>query len=280
MKFSEKYGYSPIRDVLQVESINEDLQNLIWNAILDTFLNEKILGEDGLISFLEYIWSIYLKKPADEINIYNYNSVNYSFFKKYYFNSKWFEKYDLIQELCYLQESLNKHFGSKKIKFKDKINQILKMELSAYRIISDKVIQITKEEEIIEVEEAIKNTDKYNSVNQHLKVAISLFSNKQKPDYRNSIKESISAVESICKIIARKEDATLYDALKEIETKHAIHKALKNSFTSLYGFTSGAGGIRHALLENDIIVGFEEAKLILVSSSAFINFLISKYDTN
>jgi len=51
---------------------------------------------------------------------------------------------------------------------------------------------------------------------------------------------------------------------------------LKRAFTALYGYTSDSGGIRHSLLEEDIAVTMEDAKFMLVTCSAFINYLKSK----
>ena len=103
-----------------------------------------------------------------------------------------------------------------------------------------------------------------------------MLADRKAPDYRNSIKESISAVEALCNIITGNSSATLGKALSEIEKKHNLHPALKNAFSSLYGWTCDAGGIRHALEENNTIVEFEDAKFMLVSCSAFINYLKAK----
>lgn len=40
MKFSEREGYKPVRDALQVESIDNDLRNRLWNLMYDMFFNE------------------------------------------------------------------------------------------------------------------------------------------------------------------------------------------------------------------------------------------------
>lgn len=72
--------------------------------------------------------------------------------------------------------------------------------------------------------------------------------------------------------------ATLGKALSEVEKKHSLHGALKTAFSAIYGYTSDSSGIRHALLETDTAVGFEDAKFMLVSCSAFINYL--KYKIN
>jgi hypothetical protein len=116
----------------------------------------------------------------------------------------------------------------------------------------------------------------FDAINIHLKSAIALLSNRKNPDFRNSIKESISAVEALCIIITNDKNATLGKALSIIEKDHSLHKSLKSAFSSIYGFTSDSSGIRHALIENDIPLFFEDAKFMLVSCSAFINYLKSK----
>ena len=102
-----------------------------------------------------------------------------------------------------------------------------------------------------------------------------MLTDRKSPDYRNSIKESISAVESISKIISGDTKADLTKALKLIEDKVYIHPALKMGFTKIYGYTSDEGGIRHAILEEKDI-SFADAKYMLVSCSAFISYLIEK----
>src|SRR5690606_9231623 len=122
----------------------------------------------------------------------------------------------------------------------------------------------------------ITNNDSFKSVKIHLETSLALLSNKQKPDYRNSIKESISAIESMCKIFIGDEKSTLGQTLNKLESEGHLHPALKKAFSSLYGYTSDDGGIRHALMESDRKIDFYEAKFMLTTCSAFINFLKSK----
>jgi hypothetical protein len=105
--------------------------------------------------------------------------------------------------------------------------------------------------------------------------ALTHLSNRQSPDYRNSIKESISAVESLCCIIAKDDKATLSGALKAIGKTTELHPALKEAFQKLYGYTSDADGIRHKMMEEPNL-DFEDAKFMRVSCSGFVNYLIVK----
>lgn len=69
---------------------------------------------------------------------------------------------------------------------------------------------------------------------------------------------------------------TLGETLKELEkTNPAIHPALISAFEKLYGYASDAVGIRHAGGVGTPQSTFSEANFMLVSCSAFINYLKS-----
>jgi hypothetical protein len=175
--------------------------------------------------------------------------------------------YDIIQFIAnnYAHSSVNE-------RFMDYCNKILQREVSGYRFIGGVIAPITSEEEVAEIEEALEPKNSLKSVATHLKTALDNLADREAPDYRNSIKESISAVEAICNLIAGTDNATLGDALKIITSKVDMHGALRQSFNNLYGWTSDAQGIRHALLDEPNL-DFEDAKFMLVSCSAFINYL-------
>ena len=69
------------------------------------------------------------------------------------------------------------------------------------------------------------------------------------------------------------------DALKKLDDSLNIHSALKSAYSKLYGYTSDKDGIRHSILEEPNL-SFSDAKYMLVSCSAFINYLIGKYAEN
>lgn len=123
----------------------------------------------------------------------------------------------------------------------------------------------------------MKVQDALRPVATHIKTALNLLSDREAPDYRNSVKESILAVEAVCQLITSDRGATLGKALKKIENDICpLHPAFKSAFEKLYGYTSDADGIRHALLEESRL-GFEDAKFMLVACSGFTNFLVSKF---
>jgi len=267
--FSQREGFKPIKNVIQVKGIDEALLNGLWNALhvfyWDRVTTHFVKDAGGIYKLFFALWLDYFKKPLDTMQ--NTWQEAYKEIRSYFFHCNWFEVYDFMEFIV-----SNYPSGSVNERFMEYCNSILERELSGYRFIGEKIAPITAEEEITEIEKALESTDSLRPVVIHLQEALKLFSDRKSPDYRNSIKESISAVEAICILITGRKEATLGQALKVIKDKIGLHPALEKSFSSLYGYTSDAEEIRHALLEESNL-GFEDAKFMLVSCASFINYL-------
>lgn len=276
MGFATRYGYKPVREIIQKESINEALKNRLWNCIgLCIFQNYQKsastlrgspVNNSNLNSFFSLLFHLYFKKRIDQIP-HSFEStvkeIETLFFTKY----KWYEIYDFIDFIIE-----NFPFNSSKENFILLLNDCLTSENAAYRVVDNRITEITSEQEIQSIEEALENTNPHSGVQKHLKQALQLMSDQKNPDYRNSIKESISAVESICKIVTNDEKATLGQALKNIKR---LPPTLQLSMDKLYGYTSREDGIRHAMLEESNLT-YIDAKFMLVACTNFINYLIEK----
>ncbi len=148
--------------------------------------------------------------------------------------------------------------------------------MAAYTMLGTQFIPITNSEELSAISAVIQGGSVTQvAVSAHLDAAIDMFSDRTAPDYRNSVKESISAVEAVAKSLDNDSKAELGKALKALDGKVDIHPALDKGFRALYGYTSDAGGIRHAMLEASTI-DVEDARYMLVACSAFVNYLRAK----
>ena len=156
------------------------------------------------------------------------------------------------------------------------VNSILQEERSGYRLVNWLFTPITDDIEVSEIESGV--TGGISSAKIHLKKALERYSDREKPDYENSIKESICAVESICCYItgARGAQATLGKVIKMLKDGGIhIHKSLENAFNALYGYTSDENGIRHGGIDFQHAPA-EDARFMLVICSAFVNYLEEK----
>lgn len=259
MRFSERNKFQI--KYIQRDSIDIALRNRIINYIkhFDESVFKYILDRMGIETALND--SFYDIHNKDNLKIL------LNMLRK----CEWWEMYDAIEFLLdYLDEDDIEFFKE----ISNDINKILQEEQSGYRIINGLVIAITDDQEIKSIEESMDT--EFNSVNTHLTKALQLYSDRQAPDYENSIKESISAVEAMCCIINGTSD-TLGKALKKLKDNGIeIHNSLEEAFRKLYGYTSDTHSIRHGGIDFKN-ASEEDAKYMLVSCSAFINYLKVKY---
>ena len=272
MLFSQRKGIKPVKNVIQIDSMDDDLRNGLWNTLTIYYWNRVkgifIHEYKDMDNLFKTIWFSYFKLPLDTID--DYYKDTYNEIRKYFFKCEWYEVYDFVEFVAkkYSDERVNKNFMNV-------CNSILNRDLSAYRFVGGKITQMTSEEEISEIEEALQVS--ISPVRVHLNRALELLADRKNPDYRNSIKEAISAVESLCVRITENETTTLGRALNKIgrDGDLDLHQDLKDGFKKLYSYTSEADGIRHSLMDQPNL-SFEDAKFMLVSCSAFINYLLSK----
>ena len=286
-RFSERKGYVKVSDAFQKDGINDALLISLWNALLIHLWNRDgyiytQYGRPIIEEFGKGLWIHFFKKPVDTMP-----EIRSSFsggghggpileeIRIFFFNAKWFLVYDFIEFTCQFHSNAPGFAG-----LPDAINQVLEREMAGYRLISGKIVDITDEQEIQMLEEALQENDqKFSGVVEHLQRALELFADRKNPDYRNSIKESISAVESMMKVITGNPQASLEDGLNYLKKngKLPAHQALHGGWTKLYGYTSDEGGIRHALIgDQDPGLGIDEARYFLLSCTSFTNYLKTK----
>jgi AbiJ N-terminal domain 4 len=273
MRFSEREGFKPARAAFQVDSVDEALRINLWNVLQVFVLNhirlEHNYPHSDVHTFLYSLWWVHYQRPIEE------QPETFELFVLYIRQSiltgPWYEIYDIIE---YCLNNFRFSATHKIEDFRTACNYWLKQEMSAWRIVGNQIARLTSDEEIAAVETAQALGDKYEAVSTHIGTALKHLSDRKSPDYRNSIKEAISAVESMCRIITGDAKATLGDALKRLEKEGVmLHPAIKVAFGNLYGYTSDQGGIRHSLLDQTTTVDFDDAKFMLVSCSAFVNLL-------
>ena len=279
--FSQRMGIEPTQLPIQSGSMDNALRTGLWNAcgiywdqtpkdkFLSTYAEEH--KDTRLLDLVRRLWSEHLKRPFDQMD--DYWSASYGEIRQKFFLMDWNKVYDFIEFLA-----ANCADKSVSERFMQECNTVLKREASAYRFVSGKIAPIVSDVEIAEIEKAMAQVP-LRSVHDHLESALRLLSDKQSPDYRNSMKESISAVEALCKVMAQEPKASLPDALNVLVNKQKapVHPALRAAFEKLYGYASSAEGIRHALTDQANL-DVEDAMFMLVACSAFINYLTVKAD--
>lgn len=244
--YSDRFSYFFPGNYMYEEGVSD---TFIKDILNDVFCERNTSGD-----ILELNWHLMMERINGVIIKAEYNEV-----------------LDIIMYCVnWFESEINLHKG---ILYR-RMNGVFEKDYVGYRFIEGNIVPITDKQEYKAIVEACQVP--YAGCRAHLQKAVGFLADRENKDYKNCIKESISAVESICSIIVGDEKATLGEALKKLEDKGvSLHPSLKQGFAKLYGYTSDEGGIRHAEGMFESNVTFEEAKYMLVSCSAFVNYLIA-----
>lgn len=271
-RYSERNGYKSISDVVILRSIPLPLQNALCSCFdrLYQYIRYNLGEESYYWDLQRYLWTYYLNKREGEYPYSKDVIIDYLRNNVY----EWYEKFDIIEDaLYYLLYKLK--FETYRLScfgfLKNDLNNEFERLNVGHRVVDEYIVDIISDSEIGSIETAISQSA--DSVKEHFQNALMLYAQRPDADYRNSIKESISALESYCR--QETGESTLGKALKKLENAGiTIHPRLKSAFVQLYAYTNdGDTGIRHALIEGDGVPTDAEAMFMLVSCSALINYL-------
>ncbi len=278
LTFSQRYGYAPLPEQMQLEEISRDLRREIWNvtrklliSIRSEWGNEYYFDEKGQ-QLIERVLGKLFKKAEDEINT-TYVEV-FRGFKDLVLRGKFNVVLDLVETIANngrLTEGFVNHIG-----------KLFEGHAAAYRLDTTRrpfwFLPQTSKEQGDAVQQAIKTLSEcgMEGADTHLRQAAEHVNARQ---YGDSIADSIHAVESVARVIDSKASQTLGPALDSLEKAGLLkHPALKEAFKKLYGYTSDEQGIRHALLDKSSPdVGLDEAVFMFGTCASFAAYLVSKH---
>lgn len=271
-RFSERAGIKAPKTAIQIDSIDDELRTALWSAYHLHIASKDVSASTSSSSHAQYYQQLYLelfKAPIDKMPWQPHQLAEAV--RKWFFAAPWHDVYDFIE----FTSQHGPHFWVPA--FRNEVNRVLIREVAGYRLVDGLIVPISDVTEINAVSDALDATQSpgLKAAQIHLRTALAMLSSRKEPDYRNSVKESISAVESIAKLLAGSPKAELADAMRILESKAPLHGALRKGFLALYGYTSDADGIRHALLDAPS-VDFVDAKYMLVTCSAFVHFLVAR----
>ena len=180
LSFSQRMGLVPVATIIQIDSVNEALRNSLWNVLHDAiwsnqnFMGHGRRGEPLIRSFSRSLWADFLKKPVDQRPELDKDTLDQ--IRKLYFEFPWNLIYDFM-------EFVVAHFGGVG-PLEVSLNRVLERELAGYRFVSGTLVQITDQQEIEMLEDALRDTQ-FSGVASHLQQALDHLADRDNPDYRN-----------------------------------------------------------------------------------------------
>lgn len=273
--FSERHGYRPNKPV-QYEWIDKELRTRLWNVFelviwsqleYQRFMPD-IVSEQPLQKAMAALWVDHFNRPLSDMPLH-WTDLHRTI-RIHFFECKWNEALDFVEYVASHSNDLRSGLNSR---FESACNAVFERENSAYRLVGTFVTPVSDGTEIREIERALETP--FDAVHTQIASALEKLSQRPEPDYRNSIKESIGAVETAVRLASGKENGDFAKLIRELGEKLGLHSALIDGFKKLYGFTSDdASGIRHGMMDKSDLTA-DDARYMLVTCSAFANYLLT-----
>src|ERR1017187_8720133 len=96
-RFSERIGAKPPKTVLQLDSMDDDLRNGLWNVCYAYQLKELVTQyfQPRSDYFCESLWRDFFKLPVDQMSPDGYTVLEFT--RQFYFAASWHEAYDFVE---------------------------------------------------------------------------------------------------------------------------------------------------------------------------------------
>ena len=276
--FAERIGKRAVRSLTQRDDLDTETRNELWNVfvilqrILQGVASSSYQTDSTAADVLDAVWTREYKKLRDEMGS---EARVWAHMKTSILDAEWYDVLDLIEAIVkYLDQYKTSATDDLRSTFADAFNNRFEHYLVGYRFIGNEITPVDSTAEAEAVVGAQEETKNIAGARHALDRAVELLADRQSPDYPNSIKESISAVEAIVQKVTG--EGTLGAGLGKLESAGlTIHPALKSAWSKMYGWTSDADGIRHAGVET-AHADQALAKYVLVVCSAFVSYLIEE----
>ena len=273
VSFSQAQGLKPLPTQLELGQINREARIDFWNAFFAVARENRnrfgrVTGK--WLKILSLTHAGFFREPLDQLNDRDMNvEIRY---KSLFLNAPYNDVFDLLVFLLRLPDI--------PVAFKTGIKDAFEKNRLAYVLdVADPVTiyPASTHEEGQATVLAVHQLEQagLSGARQHLSEATTLINQRH---WANSIKESISAVESVAREIAPGTQ-NLGSALNQLGHRGMLeHPSLRNGLEKLYEYTNEEGGIRHARLNEDASnVGQDEAVFMLGACASFASYLWRKH---
>jgi len=274
LTFSQREGVAELPKPLQLGELSQEVRALMWAVIYDSLKNAVKQPYGGGFPWFDFPWGAILEarhvlklhKAADEYSSQCHHHIEP--LKELFFNGTYTAVFEFLE---FVFENRICPAG-----LPQAISAALKRGRAAYTVVDNKAVfpTVTPEEgATLEAAFVALKGAEFSGARAHL---LDAGATLNAGDFAASIRQSISAVESVSRVLAP-DATTLGPALAALGNKVQLHSALKRAFGALYGYTSEEQGIRHPLLEKgEADVDQEDAVFMLGACAAFISYLTGK----
>jgi len=184
----------------------------------------------------------------------------------------WWQFYDIC-EVIWLFENYKRLKGN----LSTHINSLFRDEQLGFEMRDGKIEKVGSgfiDAKIGEARYLLKEPE-FKGADEQFEKAIKHLNVRPNPDVENCVKDAISAVESVGRIIVNDDKALLSNIIKDMTKKEIIPKPLDQTIQKIYAYRGDQPGVAHGLVGTSKVTT-DEAEFVLAMSAAMIIYLVKK----
>jgi hypothetical protein len=235
--FSRRKGYTPPPVQGKLEELSQHARNRLWDIFrIDVFqpnhirgFHEEVVPSEPLKYLFRAVWTDLYHRPMDE---FPGGDKLLQKIRESFLTGVWHFPFDIFEAIFESVPGLMANPNEAVIR--SRIRDALERENQAYTFVGDRFVERMTAQEVESVETGLQSP--IEGIRVHFAKALKLYSDRDNPDFPNSIKESISAVEAACKELTGLNSATLGQALNALHRSDPCTRILK---TRCHTFING-----------------------------------------
>lgn len=266
--FSKRYGLRPTPQGLMYEDVPERARVGLYHIVKQFF--EKGYSYLGLYRVL----CIALRIPVNrKVEVSSSQDFRASLeIEQLIVSCQWWQFYDICEILW---EGLKSK--DDKNNLSEEIDTLFREEHLGFELRDGKVEKIGSGFIDARIEEAryLLKEPEFKGADKHFEKAMKALNARPNPDVENCVKDAVSAIESVGRIIVNDEKALLSDIIKEMAKNKTIPKPLDEAIQKIYAYRGDQPGVAHGLVGTSKVT-IDEAEFVLAMSAAIIIYLVKK----
>lgn len=271
--FSKRNDLRPTPEGLMDEDVSERTRVGLY-LIIDKYFEK--LDKRARLAYLELYSKICmaLRIPRDRQVLAYYFRVP-PVIEKLINTCDWGQFYDICEVVwATLSDTKYQHYQEE---FTVQVNTLFQEEKLRFGFQDGKAEKVGSGFIDAEVKEAryLLKEPEFKSADELFEKAIKALNERPHPDVENCIKDAISTIESVGKIIRNDKNAKINNIIKDARQKGVIPHPLGDSIIKLYAYRGDEPAVAHGGVEPSKVT-IDEAEFVLAMSAVIIIYLVKK----